>query len=466
MKNILKKASIILLGGILVMNVGCARKGSRTWIENKVSDIERVYPTENLEDLFEKFPNGFIISQTRLFEENGKKYRLYIEVEGEKESKVIKGKVSKTLLKSDPYEKIVEKESEVEYKKGQNLVLAKPELTEEILPRNYFLFQKIQLNKNILGKLQVIDKGYSYETGRYEITYGYKNKEIADYLGVKDENQNIRIGGADGQKNYFHVIEINKDGLTWVIEKKENEHKEQLVGAMRNILKKASIILVGCMLIMNVGCARKGSRAWVENQISDLEKVYPTENAEDLFEEFPNGFKVSQTRIFKENGNNYSIDLEMVGDKNTKKIVGKVSKSRIEKEPRKEIIEKESEVEYKKGANLVLAKSKLTEELLPKNYFLFQKLKLNKDILKKLEVENKVYTPETGGYTILYKIINSEIGSYFNLNNEQVILGISGGYRENDKTYIHTISVEDKTKDITFFEKVVEEKENKEQDTE
>ena len=212
------------------------------------------------------------------------------------------------------------------------------------------------------------------------------------------------------------------------------------------------------MLIMNVGCARKGSRAWVEDQISDLEKVYPIENAEDLFEKFPNGFKVSQTRIFKENGNNYSIDLEMVGDKNTKKIVGKVSKSRIEKEPRKEIMEKESEVEYKKGENLVLAKPELTEELLPKNYFLFQKLKLNKDILRKLEIENKVYTPETGGYTILYKIINSEIDSYFNLNNEQVILGISGGYRENDKTYIHTISVEDKTKDITFFEKVVEEK--------
>ena len=113
-----------------------------------------------------------------------------------------------------------------------------------------------------------------------------------------------------------------------------------------------------------------------------------------------------------------------------------------------------------------MAKPELTEELLPRNYFLFQKLKLNNAILKKLEVENKVYTPETGGYTILYKIINSEIDSYFNLNNEQVILGVSGGYRENDKTYIHTISVEDKTKDITFFEKVIEEKENKEDDTE
>ena len=229
MKKISKIAAVVLVVAALLVYVGNTRKGSRTWIENKVSDIERVYPTENLEDLFEKFPNGFIISQTRLFDENGKTYRLYIEVEGEKENKVIKGKVSKTLLQSDPYKEIVEKESEVEYKKGQNLVLANPELKEEILPRNYFLFQKIQLNKRILGKLQVIDKGYSYETGRYDITYVYKNKEIADYLGVKDENQNIGIEGRDGKKNYFHVIEINKDRLTFlerVIEKKENEYKE------------------------------------------------------------------------------------------------------------------------------------------------------------------------------------------------------------------------------------------------
>ena len=229
MKKISKIAAVVLVVAALLVYVGNTRKGSRTWIENKASDIERVYPTENLEDLFEKFPNGFIISQTRLFDENGKTYRLYIEVEGEKENKVIKGKVSKTLLQSDPYKEIVEKESEVEYKKGQNLVLANPELKEEILPRNYFLFQKIQLNKRILGKLQVIDKGYSYETGRYDITYVYRNKEIADYLGVKDENQNIGIEGRDGKKNYFHVIEINKDRLTFlerVIEKKENEYKE------------------------------------------------------------------------------------------------------------------------------------------------------------------------------------------------------------------------------------------------
>ena len=227
---------------------------------------------------------------------------------------------------------------------------------------------------------------------------------------------------------------------------------------MKNILKKASIILLGCMLVMNVGCARKGSRAWVEKQISDIEKVYPTEHPEDLFEKFPNGFTVSQTRTFEENGQAYSIDLEMVGDKKTKKIAGKVSKSRIEKEPYKDIIEKESEVEYKKGQNLVLAKPELTEELLPRNYFLFQKLKLNKDIFKQLEVEKNLYTPATERYTILYNFTNDEINDYFNLNNEQVTLGVSGEYNEEDKTYFHNITIRKKTKIFTFYERIVEEK--------
>lgn len=98
MRKILKIASVILVGVVLIMNTGCARKGSRTWIENKVSDIERVYPTENLEDLFEKFPNGFIISQTRLFEENGKSYSIDLVMKGDKDTKKITGKVSKVLL--------------------------------------------------------------------------------------------------------------------------------------------------------------------------------------------------------------------------------------------------------------------------------------------------------------------------------------------------------------------------------
>ena len=227
---------------------------------------------------------------------------------------------------------------------------------------------------------------------------------------------------------------------------------------MKNILKKVSIILLGCMLVMNVGCARKGSRAWVEKQISDIERVYPTENAEDLFEKFPNGFRVSQTRIFTENGNDYSIDLEMVGDKNTKKIVGKVKKVLVKTKPYREEVEKESEVEYKRGENLVLAKPELTEELLPRNYFLFQKLKLNKDIFNKLEIEDKAYSYETDRYDVVYKITNNEINNYFNLNNEELTLNVKGQYSEKNKIYFHTIMIKDKTKKIDFHEKIVEER--------
>ena len=227
---------------------------------------------------------------------------------------------------------------------------------------------------------------------------------------------------------------------------------------MRKILKTVSVILLGVILIMNTGCARKGSRTWIENKVSDIERVYPTENLDDLFEKFPNGFIITQTRLFEENEKSYSIDLVMKGDKDTKKITGKVSKVLLQSEPYKETVEKESEVEYKKGENLVLAKPELTEELLPRNYFLFQKLKLNKDIFKQLEVEKNLYTPETGTYTILYKITNDVINNYFNLNDEQITLGVSGEYNEEDKTYFHNITVREKTKIFTFYERIVEEK--------
>ena len=235
---------------------------------------------------------------------------------------------------------------------------------------------------------------------------------------------------------------------------------------MRNILKKASIILLGCMLVMNVGCARKGSREWIEKQISDIERVYPTEDAEDLFEKFPNGFRISQTRLFQENGKNYSITLEMKGDKNTKKITGKVKKSTSKTEPYKEIVEKESEVEYKKGENLVLAKPELTEELLPKNYFLFQKLKLDKNVFKKLEATEGTFSYETNKYEIVYKINNSKRNNYLGFSNGEVSMEVIGQYSENDKTYFHTLVINDKDKKLYFFEKVVENKGNAEDDAE
>ena len=239
---------------------------------------------------------------------------------------------------------------------------------------------------------------------------------------------------------------------------KEEKHKiENKV--KKKLTKIIGTVIVGGVLMMTAGCGvvGKGSRSWLENEVSDIEKVYPTENPEDLFEKFPNGFIITQTRLFIESGKRYSIDLEINGEKDIRKIEGKVKKVLLESEPSyKETIEKESKVEYLKGKGLVLEKSELTDELLPKNYFLFQKLKLNKDILKKLEVKDKSFSFETYRYNIKYVFTSKEIDDYLGLDKGKVSLDIRGHYSERDKTYFHSVVITEDRKELYFAEKIEE----------
>ena len=229
-------------------------------------------------------------------------------------------------------------------------------------------------------------------------------------------------------------------------------------------MKKIITLIMSVLVISTLagcGITGKGSRSWLENEVSDIEKVYPTENPEDLFEKFPNGFRIEQIRLFKENGVTHSLDLEMKGNKDKKKIEGIIKKVRIESKPYKETIVKESKVEYVKGEGLVLEKSEMTNELLPKNYFLFQKLKLNRNILKKLEVKDKSFSFETYSYNIKYLFTNEEIDNYLGINKQKVSFDIIGQYRERNKTYFHTIIIKDDTEKTDFSEKIVEERGHK-----
>ena len=217
-----------------------------------------------------------------------------------------------------------------------------------------------------------------------------------------------------------------------------------------------SILIIG--ILAGCGIMGMGSKSWIEKQVSDIEKIYPTENPEDLFEKFPIGFRIEQARISQKNGKNHIIKLEMNGDPKTKRIQGSVREIYREYDPFKETIEKESKVEYIKDKGLVLEKSELTTELLPKNYFLFQKLKLNKDILKKLEVKDKSFSFETYSYNISYLYKNKEIDNYLGINKGKVILDITGQYSERNKAYFHSVVIEEDAPDFYFSEKVVEER--------
>ena len=217
LKNILKKVSIILVGGILVMNVGCARKGSKAWVEKKVENMEKVYPTENLEDLFEKFSDGFYISQIRLVDGDDKNegYNYVLELKGDKENKTIKGNIEKYKVKSEPFESTLIEKSNVEYVKSKGLVLDKPELTEDLLPRNYFIFQKTKLNKEVLNNWRFINKGYSFETGVFDIKYNVIDSEISNYFNIDRKTElKVDLGGVDlsAKDSYKYSLKIeNKE---------------------------------------------------------------------------------------------------------------------------------------------------------------------------------------------------------------------------------------------------------------
>ena len=217
MRRILKIVSVILLGVILIMNTGCARKGSRAWVERKVENMEKVYPTENLEDLFEKFSDGFYIRQIRLVDGDDKNegYSYVLELKGDKENKTIKGNIEKYKVKSEPYERTLIEKSNVEYVKSKGLVLDKPELTEDLLPRNYFIFQKIKLNKEVLNNWRFINKGYSFETGVFDIKYNVIDSEISNYFNIDRKTElKVDLGGVDlsAKDSYKYSLKIeNKE---------------------------------------------------------------------------------------------------------------------------------------------------------------------------------------------------------------------------------------------------------------
>ena len=242
----------------------------------------------------------------------------------------------------------------------------------------------------------------------------------------------------------------------------KEEKRERESRVKKKLTKIIRTVIVGALLMMIAGCSTtgKGSRAWIEDKVANIEKVYPTENLEDLFEKFPNGFIIKQRRLFKEGDKSYSLELKMKGDKDTKKIEGKVKKVLLQSKPYKETVEKESKVEYIKGQNLVLEKPEFLEDLLPKNHLLFQKLRLNKTILKKLEFNKKDYTMENGGYGITYNINNSIIDTYLGAKSSNLTLRISGIESSNYNPYKHGIIISDRDKDIYYHELVSEHKED------
>ncbi|MCY7085385.1 hypothetical protein MK396_08565 [Streptococcus oralis] len=231
-----KIAMMMLVGGLGMMVLGgCSSKSSRRFIEGKAAELSKVYPTENLEDLFEKFPDGFQIRITDISEdsEDSPSISYQVVLNGISETKEIKGEIIKESSFENSDGKIEEEtlyKGNVYYKDG-SLHLSEGGSSNNKekgdLKHSRLLMQEFPISRSSLKGLEVVRKGYSLETGSASITYKLKNEQVNDYLGLENDAQlnmiiNIPETAVSG-KNYSYSIIFRKDNLY---------HTEGIVGKL------------------------------------------------------------------------------------------------------------------------------------------------------------------------------------------------------------------------------------------
>ena len=232
-----KKIALIavLLGVALLTLTGCFTKSSRRFIEGKAAELSKVYPTENLEDLFDKFPDGFQIRITDISEdsEDSPSISYQLVLNGISETKEIKGEITKksSVKNSDgKIEKEVLYQGAVYYRDG-SLHLSDDTGSNNKekgdLKHTRLLMQEFPISRSSLKELQVVRKGHSLETGSASITYKLQNEQVNNYLGLENDAQlnmdiNIPEPTVSG-KNYGYSIVFRKDRLY---------HSEGIVGKL------------------------------------------------------------------------------------------------------------------------------------------------------------------------------------------------------------------------------------------
>ena len=206
-KNILGKHALYRSCNIL-SHMG--PRNNRAYLENRIgTEVSRVYPTQNLEDLFEQFPNGFKLYQVYDYKENEQKYLVTIEMDGVKKGESIRG----TLILQDSNSGEKYKTINVEYR-DNGFVFDDEKEALKLWPQQSFLFQKITLNKDFLSTLKLKEKHYNSMNGSFGINYDVNLPEINEYLSFPaSKSIELSFGGSNSNRNYYYSVVVeDKDG--------------------------------------------------------------------------------------------------------------------------------------------------------------------------------------------------------------------------------------------------------------
>ena len=219
--------TVALLGITLLTLTGCFTKSSRRFIEGKAAELSKVYSTENLEDLFEKFPEGFQIASKDLYEYEESGYKLQsISLHGNSQTRQISGTISEKQVSFDQDEKRSESfvyEGEVIYQDGK-IQLKDPNANFKI-KNSVLLLQRFTINKDKLSDLDIVRKSYNSGTGSADIVYNITDPILNTYMGVEQAKELKMIiyimYETVENKAYSYTLDI-KDG--------HNSHTELIEG--------------------------------------------------------------------------------------------------------------------------------------------------------------------------------------------------------------------------------------------
>ena len=193
--------------------VGCVDHTSRGYLEElSGKELSRIYPTENIEDLFEQFPNGFTVSQSRVVGDS----TVFIYLEAREKGKPLVGTIKQLNSKT----KEEEKSLTFQYVNGK-FVFENEGEAKKLWPQGKFLFQELQLNQEMLRKAKLHSKQYTNReespTGdnSFYLEYSIHLPVVNRILGI-DESQPVElfILGLDESKGFVYEIGAQQDHIT------------------------------------------------------------------------------------------------------------------------------------------------------------------------------------------------------------------------------------------------------------
>ena len=189
--------------------------------------------------------------------------------------------------------------------------------------------------------------------------------------------------------------------------------------------------LLGLLMAILVGCNPRNNRAYLEKRIgTEMSRVYPTNRLEDLFDQFPDGFKIRQS--FMDGDDLFTV--EIIARSKGEPISGTVSKVGDNG------IDKIFETNFQYQDGKYQFANEADAAYWPYRGFLFEKLTLNQNILSTLDLEEKFYSMMNGDFELRYKVTDELINSFLGLGkSERLSVSLEGS--NSNRGYYYSIAI-------------------------